>query len=235
MKIKKLILSRGRAVSITSHKLFPGATLLVPENEKREYGVSIKNDIDTIPKEVCGLGNVRNWVLDHYKEECIVMIDDDIIKLWVMTSLNGYAVFDPKIINTIIENTALMARELPTSIFGFDQAWDVRKTDPFTPFSLKGWVGGVIGIIGRSKRFIDSYFKVDIDFCLQTLLKDRILFIDNRYSFVQKRIHGKGGNAIFRSQEKFDKEIKRLQNKWGKYFLYERTPSGETSKILVDR
>jgi len=128
-----------------------------------------------------------------------------------------------------------MAQQLNTSCFGFDQAWDVRKYDPFKPFSLCGWVGGVIGVIGRKKRFSNSFFKVDIDFCLQTLLNDRILLIDNRYAFVQKRIKGKGGNALFRTQEKFDQEIDRLRKRWGKFYKYERTATGETSKILVER
>jgi glycosyltransferase involved in cell wall biosynthesis len=35
-------------------------------------------EIETIPDEVAGISSVRNWVLKHFTDDAIVMLDDDI-------------------------------------------------------------------------------------------------------------------------------------------------------------
>lgn len=94
---------------------------------------------------------------------------------------------------------------------------------------------GVIGVVGREIRFLDHKFKVDIDFCLRTLQKDRILWKDNRFSFVQKRDTNKGGNSMYRTSEEVDKELNYLEHKWGKYFKRRLSKSGEITNIRVPR
>jgi len=116
MKIKKIILSRGRHGSITSDTLFPNATLVVPKSEIKEYKKTTNNEIHGISDNIMGLGNVRNYCLYTFKEDCLVMIDDDIQKLWVMTRLHGYAITDPTAIEHIVDNTAEMAQQLNTSL-----------------------------------------------------------------------------------------------------------------------
>ena len=62
---------------MTSHKLFPNATLLVPESELEQY-THIPLEKATVPDSVMGISSLRNWVLRHFKEEAIIMLDDDI-------------------------------------------------------------------------------------------------------------------------------------------------------------
>jgi hypothetical protein len=69
-----VILSRSRSRSITSHKLFPTATLLVPASEAEHYAHT-GLEIVTIPDEIAGISAVRNWVLRYFKEDAIVMLD----------------------------------------------------------------------------------------------------------------------------------------------------------------
>ena len=47
-------------------------------SEVEEYTKRYANPILTIPDEIMGLGPVRNWVLDNFKENIVIMIDDDI-------------------------------------------------------------------------------------------------------------------------------------------------------------
>lgn len=212
----------------------PFATLLVPESEKELYEHT-GLEINTVPDEIIGLGPLRNWVLDNYKEHVIIMADDDISHVWVNSRKKGVKITDPETIFQLLVNTAQCAVDLRTSCFGFSQVWDVRKYNATEPFDLAGWVGGVIGVVGRDIRFVDHMFKVDVDFCLRVLMKDRILWKDNRFSFVQKRDKNLGGNSLFRTSERIEKELTYLEHRWGKYFKRRLSKSGEITNIRVKR
>jgi len=230
-----LILSRGRVNSITSHKLFPSAKLVCIEEEERLYR---NHGLETviIPKSVIGLGAIRNWCLDNFKDKTVVMVDDDIKHLACIARENSFRITDPDAILQIVENTALCAEEAGTVFFGFNQAWDVRKYQGNRPFALVCWIGGVVGIIGRDFRFDENNkLKVDIDYSLQTLLKKRIIWTDNRFSFVQIRNNNTGGNVHLRSLDLYEKEIKYLKEKWGTYYSVKRTRTGEKIGIRVKR
>jgi hypothetical protein len=66
LSLRLVILSRSRSHSITSHRLFPTATLLVPVSEAEHYRHT-GLEIETIPDEIAGISAVRNWVLKHFK------------------------------------------------------------------------------------------------------------------------------------------------------------------------
>ena len=52
-------------------------------------------------------------------------------------------------------------------------------------------------MIGREIRYDTSLrLRADIDFCLQSLRRDRIVWIESRFSYVNSRFVGQGGNAI---------------------------------------
>lgn len=216
--IKILIISRGRSSTIKKKtcRIFPDyISILVPESEKKLYEQEVSNPIETTPNDIIGLGMLRNWVLDNYKEETVVMVDDDLSYCYRLTGELTKQVNDPDEVVQIIINTAVMAKDIGTGVFGFSQT-DIRKYYGTEPFILNTWVGGVIGIIGRKLRFTDNKLKVDIDFCLKNLLVNRIVFQDKRYNFSQLRDNNVGGNAQFRTKENFDQEVKKLTDKWGK-------------------
>lgn len=183
-----------------------------------------------------GLGKVRNWVLDNYKEEIIIMYDDDIYQVAVNCNKETYFEKDPDKIRAKIISAAVCGKDIGTSVFGFSQAEDCRKYDRRNPFLLNNWVGGVIGIIGRKHRFYDdNMLRVDIDFCLQTLLKERILWIDNRLCFKQLRETNRGGNSEWRTSELLEIEQDRIKRKWGKYYKLKKKKTTYTTSINVQR
>ena len=215
--IRIIIISRGRSETITTNKIFPDyIEVLVPDSEKELYENNIDNPILTIPDEVKGLGEVRNWCLENFNEEILVMVDDDISRLYCLSEPLSKEIKDPEEVVQIIINAAVMAKDMNVHCFGFSQT-DIRKYNGTEPFKLSTWVGCVIGIVGRKYKFRKDKFKVDIDFCLQNLLVDRIIFCDNRYLFSQKRDCNVGGNSIFRTDEEYKKSVESLSNKWGKY------------------
>jgi len=73
--------------------------------------------------------------------------------------------------------------------------------------------------------------RADIDFCLQSLLRDRFVMVDGRYSFIHTRFGGSGGNAANRSSERHEQEIAYLRRKWGPYL--DVVQAKGTTRIVV--
>jgi len=89
-----------------------------------------------------------------------------------------------------------------------------------------------VGIIGRELRYDTSLLlRDDIDFCLQSLMHDRFVMVDGRYSFIHTRFAGSGGSARQRSAERHEQEIRYLNRKWGPY-LDEVKAKGTTRLVL---
>ena len=232
--VRFVILSRGRSKTIISHKLFPYATLVCPVSEVKDYE---HTGLEIVPCDdsVIGLSLLRNWCIKNFKEQVIVMIDDDISRCCRIDRITYRYVEDLDEIKYSILNTAQNALDIGTNVFGFAQSADVRKYSPCEPFILTGWVGGIIGVIGKTDMFIDNKFKVDIDYCLEALLHKRVIWKDNRISFVQIRDTNVGGNSIFRTEEEVKAEKAKLLKKWGKHIKFRKTPSGEIASIKVER
>ena len=58
LSLRLVIMSRSRPRSISSHRLFPTATLVVPESELADYA-HVPLEKVTIPDEVTGVSAVR--------------------------------------------------------------------------------------------------------------------------------------------------------------------------------
>lgn len=190
--------------------------VVVPDDEVDLYSKVIPNPLVAIPKELKGLGPVRNWCINNFKEETVIMLDDDISRCYNIGGLHARGIKDKEELLEVLINTAIMAKDAEVGCFGYTQT-DIRKYRGTDPFTLCTWVGGVIGVIGKGIQFRNDKFKVDIDFCLQNLMINRIVWCDNRYYFLQARDNNGGGNSLFRNQEEYEKSCKSLQEKWGSY------------------
>jgi hypothetical protein len=69
----------------------------------------------------------------------------------------------------------------------------------------------------RGEFNLEAQRRADIDFCLQSLMLDRFVLVDGRYSCIHTRFAGSGGNARQRSAERHEQEIRYLKRKWGPY------------------
>lgn len=235
--LRVLILSRGRSGSIardTCSVLPEDVEVLVPESEVGQYAREIPNPLLTVPDEVEGLGMLRNWVLDNIPEESVVMVDDDITSLYQLDLKKSRNVKDRDEALQVLVNAWVMAKDAGAGVFGFSQT-DIRKYKGTDPFSLCSWVGGVIGVIGRRLRFRDDPFKVDIDFCLQNLLVNRIVWVDNRYFWWQHRDNNFGGNAEFRTESAYERSIETLKDKWGDLIKVKTVKTQKRITLNVER
>lgn len=237
MGLRILILSRGRSATIardTCSVLPDDVEVLVPESERDQYAREIPNPLLTVPDDVEGLGRLRNWVLDNIQEESVVMVDDDITSLYQLDLAKSRNVRDRDEALQVLVNAWVMARDAGAGVFGFSQT-DIRKYKGTDPFSLCSWVGGVIGVIGRRLRFRDDPFKVDIDFCLQNLLVNRMVWVDNRYFWWQHRDNNSGGNAQYRTESAYERSIETLKDKWGDLIKVRTVKNQKRITLNVER
>lgn len=216
--------------------LFPDAIVVVNETQEALYrplGVRLVCH----PADLFGIGPLKNWILDNIEARELLLVDDDVyqVRSPVGEPTKSHVIRDPQVIRELVENTAAIARGVGAPVFGFDQAGgDTRKYKPQDPIKFSGWVGAVMGIMGRSVRF-DPELKIraDIDFCLSAQLTHRVIVVDGRYSFIhRKRWTYPGGNSQSRSGKRNQAELAYLQRKWGKWITVQN--SATTTRVVVN-
>ena len=219
--VKKVILSRGRADTICTHLLVPNCDLLCVESEYEAYKVrcgSKVGKIKTIPDEIVGIAKIRNWILDHWRNKVLFMMDDDVDSLIRMGEGTGIVTKDPEIIEQVIDNTARCAMDAGCHVFGFNLTPDIRKFRENVPFRFATWVDTTWGVIGRDLRFDENQFvKEDFDYCLASLKRHRIIWTDARYYFSHKSRSNKGGLTMYRTDEREKADFDYLKLKWGRH------------------
>lgn len=217
-----------------THHLVPRATLVVPEDEVAAYR-PVGLDIVAIPPSKVGVSAVRNWIVQHFEEEVVVMYDDDVTGLRTLCALRN-RLLKPDEVEAVVENTAYCAAGAGARLFGWNQRPDPRMLQRNDPFSVVHWAGGVVGVVGKEVRWDELLkFKCDIDCCLNELLNNRIIWHESRFSFIQARDKNLGGNSLFRSPERIEAEKRYLANKWKGNIAIDQYRSQDLVKIKVDR
>ena len=178
LSLRLVILSRSRARTMTSHKLFPSATLLVPESELADYA-HIPLEKTTVPDAIMGISSLRNEVLRMFSEDAIIMLDDDISACVCMVSLRCRKL-SPEEALAMITNSAWCARGAGARLIGWHQRSDPRLLQRNDPFGVNHWMGGAVGIVRDAQGKVSKWdellkCKCDIDATLQELLDNRLV------------------------------------------------------------
>jgi hypothetical protein len=238
--VRVIIPSRKRLVECKhALTLFPGALVVVREDEYPIYHKGLPADVEILahPTEVSGIGPLKHWIMANVDDETLVFVDDDVRYMKVVAGFitQSRVIRDPKAVAQVLANAEHIAREIGAPVFGFDQTGgDVRKFRPQDPFGFSGWVGAVVGVIGRDVQY-DTRLKIraDIDFCLSAQLHKRIIFIDRRFSFIHfQRFTHPGGNSHLRSSERSQADMDLLKQKWGKWVTFKEAKT--TLRIVVN-
>jgi hypothetical protein len=212
----------------------PGATLVVPENEAAAYQ-PLGLEIVPIPPDRIGMSAVRNWIVQRFSEEIVVMYDDDVTGCRTLCGLRNRQL-SPEEIAAVVENTAYCAAGAGARLFGWNQRPDPRMLVRNDPVSVVHWCGGVVGVVGKDVRWDELLrFKCDIDCCLTELLHNRILWHESRFCFLQQRDKNIGGNSLFRSPERIEAEKRYLANKWKAHITIDTYQSQDRVKMNVER
>lgn len=218
-KLKKIILSRGRWDTVTTHKFLKDFYILVPDDELEKYKSSLHLDnFLTIPSKIIGLANVRNFVIDNFfnDEYDVVMIDDDITDFYSVCHEKAYKITDKETVDSIFNHIYLISKDLKAPFWSMNQSRDPRKFSKNDPFLLHSWIGSIVGVNQNDIKFdTHNKIRVDVDATLQAIKKFRFIWIDNRFAFYSKKDFNKGGNSLVRNYERLKREKEYLKAKWG--------------------
>jgi hypothetical protein len=220
MRVEVVIPSKGRAhMCQKAVAVVNDPVLCIGEDEVDPYKKHhLKVRMLVHPPDVVGLGRKRQWILDNCQEEAIFMIDDDVENCTCLVGNRIRRIRDPLSVRAILENTAGIAKEIPTSAFGFAHTIDVRHFRSMAPISFTGWVNGcAFGVVGRTVKFDPRVIATeDIDFSMQTLFKHRVLYRDLRFCFEAKKyFKTTGGLASVRTMKSLQEDIEIMKKKYG--------------------
>ena len=224
MTLRVVIPSRSRADMLAecSLKIFPQATVCVEESEAEAYSRLTSNLLLHPP--LPSLAAIRNWILDNVPDRVVLQADDDIERVISYVGVRSKSYTDPSEIMQIVENCAEVAQGFGCYLFGFNQTFDPKTFRPQDPFRLNGWVGSVVGFLGRSPSVrADPKLKLrgDIELSMRSLLKQRVIFVDSRFHFVVGgRFTNRGGNASNRSEIRERAELSALTKRWGRFISF---------------
>ena len=233
MEIRKVILSRSRSNSVTTHNVIHGCTLTVCETQFQEYEENYDLPIIVHPDDVDTLGKLRNWLRDYYPDDCIVMLDDDIESVRTLGIISNIRL-TPEQVDSLIYSTANTAYELGVKAFGWNQNGNVIAYNPADPFTLSKWIGTAIGVFPDCQRWDEEIkTKCDLDFSLKELMVNRIIFRDNRFFFNSDRDSKIGGNQEYKSSEQVQRDKDYLKDKWGKYVRFTKSVKGKSESTTV--
>jgi hypothetical protein len=176
------------------------------------------------PDSLEGLGQKRQWIMDNFDDEIVFMADDDISCLQYMGDVSdrdtGHVykkIYDPDHIWEVLLNTAHIARDLGTNLFGFNELPDKRKFDYLSPFETRKRINGfAMGVIRDGQRLDPRLvLKADYDFFLMSLYWKRFVWRDERYCFIAKHYTNKGGCSDYRSVPRELACVEILKQKFG--------------------
>ena len=200
--------------------LFPGAYVTVNKS-----GIDIYRKV--VPKKQLlehpdmPLIETRNWILDTFQEDSVVQFNDDVQKL-VKFGNTSKTIRDPEIIKGVILNTMQCALDLDIGVFCWSVTANASMIFPqIRPFRANAPCSShAFGVCGKARdRRFDPTFRArgDYDYTLETLLNDRLLLCDVRFSFdCGGMSRGGGGQSGTLTGAQIDEGELALRRKWGK-------------------
>jgi len=226
METKIVIPSHKRAETVTTTKVVEGCILCVEEKQAAKYRQFNKGvEIETHPDEVVGINAKRQWMLERWKNEAIMMLDDDILSFRRMyrppaRKYPRKSTIDKPTAREIIESTAHTASKFGAYLFGFGSHCNPQTYQPLKPFGFGGYIpGGCTGFLpghGLSYQVDVTIPGEDYYICAMNAKVNRIAWIDKRFAFeYNKTYNNSGGMSEYRGADGEEKGRRWLVNLFG--------------------
>lgn len=213
------IISYKRAGNVTSDKVFKDAKIVIPDSQYEDYAKhEYKNGCELLPIPDKYDGNIvkkRNYILDHYKGN-ILIVDDDYDHIGRVTNRKNEKLNVDRV-DALLRNGFQMCRDLGTVMWGINVQTDpkfYRETGPFS--TLSPVLGPFQAFCDCPLRYDESvYLKEDYDMSLQVLQKYHKILRFNMYYYLVNHFNKPGGVVSYRTKQKEIDHLERMVKKWG--------------------
>ena len=212
--------SYKRAGSITSHKIFPSAKIVVPESQLKDYQSYYGSKVVSVPDNRDGnIAIKRNAILDMARDagiDWVLMVDDDYEYIGKITNQKPRWLNNEEI-EALIDDGCRMADELQTGMWGLNVQIDPKFYREYSPFSLTTPILGPFHAVKVTELRYDENIplKEDYDFWLQSIRKYRKTLRFQSYHYMVDHINKTGGVVSYRTKQREEEQNKLLQKKWG--------------------
>jgi len=201
--------------------LFPTATVVVAKEEAADYATVVdKKRIVTHPN-LLGYTKIFNWCQDHFKEECLFFVDDDVRAVRAIMPPGSRKLSSDDIL-VVIENAIQAIVDLDMSVCCFSRTKNWTITDPWNapivPVQFPTVGFGIRGAARTRKSDESLIGRADMDWGLRTLRDDRAVYADIRFFFDNGAIFsGEGGNVGIVDEKHRERITQEIQRRWGRY------------------
>lgn len=220
-----MVPSRKRTHNMaTIRSLLPSAVVCIDEREADDYAPFVPKDRLLLHPPLDGLPAVYNWMIDNCDSEIFIEIDDDFKGVRCLTGANRY-ITDSEEILAILENAMVSCKDLDLTCFTFsktaNRVFSKAEFRPIIPVHRVSNCFGVMGAARHRKYDVELLSREDVDWTCETLLKDRIVYCDQRFFFDVGTIYsGIGGSVGLIDSERFGRVSLALKKKWGKHVSF---------------
>jgi hypothetical protein len=130
--------SYKRAKNCKAAQWLSKAIICCHKFEKKEYEKYNKNKIQVIPDNLAGKGMaaIRNWILEHSKDNNVLMIDDDVTAIGFFENKIRHNLTESEVYN-FIGNGFRMCKEAGTVLWGLNLIFDKKAYREYSPFSFE--------------------------------------------------------------------------------------------------
>lgn len=188
--VKIVIPSYKRADRVRAIKI-PNSIICVPESEYEAYAANYGKDrVIAHPDSIIGIGPKRQWIIEKFKN--VFMIDDEYDHLVRCYTMEGDQLENhttPEETYEIIQNTARLAKEMGTYLFGFSKTAKPLYFNPTDPFgvcvSSSNLIHYGIGVLDGGNIFIPNDLNYNEDDFLNLIncYHNRYCLVDKRFSY----------------------------------------------------
>jgi hypothetical protein len=218
--MKICVPSSNRSKSCTTNKTLKNAIFFVPENQYNDYVENIDNEVVSVPSDYFGITKTRNFILNYYKNENIIFIDDDVRQCGYYTLGNMVSLkYNCEALwLSIFEKHFELTKDLGFKIWGCESATTNFANHPLQPFSFIGIITcNLMGIINDGEFYFDENFKVkeDYDLVLRHFRKKGGHLKTRQFYWANKHWTNKGGCVDYRTDELESEAIDLLKKRYG--------------------
>jgi hypothetical protein len=235
-----VIPSRRRPGNIPNMmRCFPDAYVCVEDSEENDYKDVVPHGRLVLHPPLSGSAAIRNWMIDHFQEDCIFQVDDDFkrIQCYCNADIRDVSyISEADHIAGIVDNAHWPAFDLGIGVFSWARFANPMQYRPFEPILLCGTpIMCAFGLRGpaRHRKFDPAVpHMADLNFAMETYRDDRVAYVDARYYWDFGKIYsGTGGNQGMVSYEQRTNSLRLMRSRWTRYLIVggsQETPGKKT-------
>lgn len=209
--------SYKRADNCLTHKAYPSIKYAVCETEAGAYKKNGIKNLIVLPKGIQGNNaRVRNYILDNYNDNPLVMMDDDTMSIGIYDEGKRIKLNEQDLFDKITNHIQLM-KDLGAYLGGVNLILEPRAYRINCPYSFFTPILGPFNIhIKSAVRYSEELnLKADYDYFLEQIKTNKLTLRDNRMNYDHKKLTYKGGCAMLRNEAEERKQFDLFQKKWG--------------------